>query len=337
MSATSAPFSGLVPEFGTRRPRSGVLDNAVLIRAQTQFGVVSQRQLADDLGFSRSKLHRARKAGVLVDVAPGVVRIASSPTTFESRCMAAQLSTNETGFLSAWTAARLSGLRRMPDTPIHLTTATSSRVSAPGWVDVRRSRWFDAARDCRRLDNGLVVATPLRMLFGLAADFNQFRFERAAEDAWHLGLVTPEAAADYLERHRCRGKDGTSTMERWLERALTQGRPAQSGLEHDVLRAIEEAGLPTPVRQHPLRLRTGTTIHLDIAWPNIRLGVEPGASWWHGGDVGQRRDQARDRACGEVGWLIVRFDESVRRRRHEIGEQIREIHVRRTADLRNLE
>ena len=314
-----------------------MLDKDILIRAQTQFGVVGRNQLIDDLGVSPSMLHRARKSGVLVDMAPGVLRIVSSPITFEARCMAAQLSTSETGFLSAWTAARVYGLRRMPDVPIHLTTSTARRARTPSWMTTRRSEWFDGGRDRDRHPNGLLLATPLRMLFGLAAEFNQFRFERAAEDAWHLGLVSPTAAADYLERHRCRGKNGVSTLERWLERALAQARPAQSGLEHDVLRAIDEAGLPAPVRQHPLSLRNGDIVHIDIAWPSIRLGVEPGASWWHGGDAGQRRDQARDRSCGELGWLIVRFDESVRHQRDEIGRQLRQIHTRRTTDLRNLE
>ena len=36
--------------------------------------------------------------------------------------------------------------------------------------------------------------------------------------------------------------------------------------------------------------------------------------WWHGGDARQRLDQARDAACGEVGWQIVRFDEPSCRR-----------------------
>ena len=45
------------------------------------------------------------------------------------------------------------------------------------------------------------------------------------------------------------------------------------------------AGLPEPIRQHPLLLLTGELIHLDIAWPEVRLAVEPGHSWWHGGDT----------------------------------------------------
>ena len=65
--------------------------------------------------------------------------------------------------------------------------------------------------------------------------------------------------------------------------------------------------------------------------------MEPGASWWRGGDAGQRRDHAHDRACGEVGWLIVRFDESMRYHRPDIRQRLREIHARRTADIRNVE
>ncbi len=186
------------------------------------------------------------------------------------------------------------------------------------------------------LPDGLMVVHPVRMLFGLAAAFNQYRFERAAEDAWHLGLVTPELADDYLERHRCRGKDGVSTFEAWLERARTQRRPSQSELERTLLEALDRIGLPTPERQHPLALSSGDTIHLDIAWPDVRLAVEPGSSWWHGGDAGQRRDQRRDRACNEAGWMVVRFDDTMRSDAAAAARQVDRIHRRRTADLRNL-
>ena len=139
--------------------------------------------------------------------------------------------------------------------------------------------------------------------------FNQFRFERAAEDVWHHGLVSPEQAWDYLQAVRRSGRSGVCRMETWLEKAALRPRPAQSGLELALLSIIEQAGLPEPQRQYPLRLPWGELIHLDLAWPALKLAVEPGHSWWHGGDLRQRHDQARDRACGAMGWLVVRFDE----------------------------
>lgn len=287
-----------------------------------------------DLGISRQAIARARRNGTVVRMAPDVLRFSSSPETFEMRCMALQLRFGSDGFLSAWTAGRLHGLRKMPAEPLHFTIPGDRRRDAPDWCEVHRSDWFDGSLDATRLAGGLIVATPLRMLFGLAAAYNQFRFERAAEDAWHRGLLTPSDAADYLEAHRCRGKDGVATLERWLDRALTYDRPAQSELERDLLEALDALPIPTPVRQHPLVLPSGETIHLDIAWPDIQLAVEPGASWWHGGDLGQRRDQSRDRACSEAGWLVIRFDESMRADLRSSARQVARIHGRRRRDLR---
>ncbi len=289
-----------------------MIDRTLLQLAGGQFGVVGYRQLTERLGMSKFQISRARGAGLLVDVMPGVLRLASSADAFEGRCMALQLASGGHGFLSGPTAARLHGIRKMPTTPVHFTIPPGHTITAPDWARVHVTSWYGGEVDRIRLDSGLLVATPLRTLFGLAARFNSHRFERAAEDAWHLGLVTPSDAADYLERHRCRGKDGVRTMELWLEKALGTTSPAQSDLERDVLDALARVGLPTPVRQHPITLPSGETIHLDIAWPDIRLAVEPGGNWWHGGDLGQRKDQSRDLAAAEVGWQIVRVDEHVR-------------------------
>jgi hypothetical protein len=310
-----------------------VIDKELLRLCGSQYGVVARRQMIDDLGMSSSGVHRRKRAGLLVPVTRSVMRVASSPETFLMRCMAIQLQAAGGGFLSGWTAGRLRGLRNMPTTSIHYTVPEHAHLEIPDWVSLHRTRWYSATNDRDRREDGLLIARPERMLFALAATFNQHRFERAAEDAWHLGQTNPKAMAAYLEVHRCRGKDGVGRVERWLGHALAQRRPAQSGLERELLEALARVGLPTPVRQHPLLLGSGETIHLDIAWPAIRLAVEPGASWWHGGDAGQRRDQTRDRACGEVGWHVIRLDETLRDDVAAIARQIRRIHRRRTIDL----
>ena len=69
------------------------------------------------------------------------------------------------------------------------------------------------------------IASPLRMLFGLAEQFNQHRFERAAEDVWHRGLVTPDQAGDYLAAIRRSGRTGVIRMETWLERTSFRTTP----------------------------------------------------------------------------------------------------------------
>ena len=93
---------------------------------------------------------------------------------------------------------------------------------------------------------------------------------------------------------------------------------------------IERVGLPTPVRQHPLRLADGEKIHLDLAWPAARLAIEPGHSWWH---ARRRQGQARDRACSVVGWQVERYDQSARQDKRGTALEILAIYRRRVADL----
>jgi very-short-patch-repair endonuclease len=290
-----------------------------------QHGVVSRSQFLEVEGVEKSAIHRARRSGWLVPMTRRTYRIRSSPESFAARCTAVSLELGDIGFLAGQTAARIHGLRQMGSMRIAVIVPHNQRPTLPEWTDIRVTSWYSATdRDRTRSD--LAVASPLRMLFSLAATFNQHRFERAAEDAWHLGLVSPSQARDYLELHRCRGKDGVRRIDIWLERALPRERPAQSGLELELLDAICRVGLPRPIRQHPLTLIDGDVVHIDIAWPSIRLGVEPGAMWWHGGDDRQRRDQARDVACGEVGWQILRFDETLKREPLEVARRIRRVY-----------
>ncbi|MGH9271406.1 MAG: hypothetical protein ACRDZ2_09030, partial [Ilumatobacteraceae bacterium] len=217
---------------------------------------------------------------------------------------------------------------------IECTIGEKRRATMPSWGRVHLTSWVDADRDVMIRRDGLRVSTPLRTLFRLAAVFNDHRFQRAAVDAWHRQLITPEAAADYLGAVRRSGRTGVTRFEHWLERMSFQSSPSQSGLEQDVLDALLRAGLPEPVRQLPLILLSGELIHVDLAWPDVRLGVEPGHSWWHGGDLRQRADQARDLACDEIGWRIARADQSVRKDLASFARQIRVVYGERRRSLR---
>jgi len=326
---------GDVPLGGRRRPLPSVLDADVMQRAAVRHGVLSIDELVHEFGRTRASISRARRAGIILDMVPGVVRLTSSADTFLGRCHALQLRFGDVGFLNGWTAGRLMGLRAMPREPMFVTVRHGVRRAPPSWTALHFTQWFDDDVERWRHPDGLVTASPMRTLWSLAAAFNQHRFERAAEDAWHLGLATPTEAATYLDRHRCRGKDGVLRLETWLDRAAALERPAQSNLERHFLQALEGGSLPAPERQYPLELANGEIIHLDIAWPSIRFAVEPGAAWWHGGDLGAQRDQARDRACGEVGWHVVRFDEAARRNIDGAAAEVARIYHRRRTDLRN--
>lgn len=281
-----------------------MLSTHVLRRAADQGGTLSRPQLRSGFGWSSSKLHRARERGLLIDMAPGVYLLASHTESFVARCWAAHHFGAGIGFISGQSAARWYGLRKMNATHIEYTVPPSFRRVAPDWMNLRVTGWYRQAED-RHIRGGVWMATPNRMAFSLGGTFNQFRFDRAADDAWNLGLIEPNELRTYLERHRCKGKTGVLRIETWLDRADAQRAPSHSYLERDLIHAVESLGLPALQRQWPLVLSDGQTIRLDAAWPHLRFALEPGASWWHQPGA----DHARDQGCLELGWMVMRIDD----------------------------
>src|SRR5215218_7737166 len=133
----------------------------------------------------------------------------------------------------------------MPRESIEVTILERRRATLPAPHRLVLTSWIDEERDVETRVDGIRLAKPLRTLFGLARLFNQHRFERAAEDVWHKGLVTPDEAGDYLAAIRRSGKTGVKRMEHWLEQTSFRQRPAQSGLELAFVEMIERVGLPT--------------------------------------------------------------------------------------------
>ena len=313
---------------------TGVINRPDVLHLFTSQHWVASIEQLHNLGVSPGTIQRAKRNGVLDAVLPGIVRVTGTEESFSSRAMSLQLHVGGQSFISGVSAGVLHGLRQMPRQPVEITSKQRRQVTMPSWGRLVLTSWIDQERDVETHPDGIRVASPLRMLFRLAGFFNQHRFERAAEDCWHLGLVTPRSAEDYLAEIRRSGRGGVIRFEEWLVKVSLRPRPSQSGLELDVLDAIRRAGLPEPERQYPLTLRSGELIHVDLAWPKVRLGVEPGHSWWHGGNLRQRADQARDRACDEIGWRIVRHDESVRSELAAFGLQLRIIYDERVRSLR---
>ena len=224
------------------------------------------------------------------------------------RISALSLYAGENGFVSGMSAARQLGVSCVPINYFEVMIRDRKDPQLPSWATSTRTVWRIEA-DRRTLANGLNVSSPLRTLFRCGATCSDVRFERVAEQMWHRRLITPAEAAEYLELVRRQGRNGVARFERWLEKAIERPRASQSTLEVDLAAALHDLGAPPLQRQYPLVLLNGDLIHLDLAWPEARLGLEPGGTFWHMGDEKLRSDHARDRAGDEVGWRILRFDE----------------------------
>ena len=304
-----------------------ILSPAVLHLLGRQHGVASNSQLMGHV--SRRQLKRAVDLKLLVPELPAVKRLAGVPTTAALRVMALSLYAGANGFVSGYTAANEHGVTCVPRSVFEVMVNEIRAPELPDWVCVTRTSWR-LAMDRLELADGRVVSSPLRTLFRCGAICNDVRFEKIAEQMWHRELITPDEAATYLTDVRRSGRTGVARFERWLEQAIERPRPAQSGLEIDLAHALASINLPTPIRQFEVVLNGGEAIHLDLSWPDIRFGVEPGANWWHGGNSGTRRDRQRDRACDEIGWRIVRFDEVELRDIMRCARQVATIHRERS-------
>lgn len=303
-----------------------MITSALLHLLGRQHGVASDVQLLEHL--TRRQIRRAQSVGVLSTELPGVRRLAGARPDVASRVMALSLFAGSDGFVSGMTAARQLDVTCVPPQYFEVTTVERKTPSLPTWVTCTRSRWR-VDNDRVELSDGRIVSSPLRTLFRCGATCSDVRFEKIAEQLWHLRLITPAEASEYLQVIRRQGRTGVARFERWLERAIERPRPSQSSLEVDLASAVVALGLPEPLRQFPLALPMDETIHLDLAWPNALLGLEPGSTFWHGGDAKTRADHSRDRACDEVGWRILRFDEVELRNLDACARQVRRIYRER--------
>ncbi len=155
-----------------------------------QYWVASVWQLRQ-LGVSKDAIRHACGVELILRIVPGVYQVPSARLGIEGRCMVLQLLAPNGSFISGPTAGRLYGLRRMPSSPVEITVPHHVRRVVPPWARLVTCSSIVAGRDVVWRDDGIAVASPARTLFRLAVVFNQFRFERAAEDMWHKGLVSP--------------------------------------------------------------------------------------------------------------------------------------------------
>jgi len=271
-------------------------------RISRSHGVVTVDELRRD-GVSTKQIKRLLEQGTLLRLHHGVLRVATSPDTFESRCVAASRADPQVVITGA-AAARLWDFRHVfrPDNPIALVA--HDRTPITSGVMLRRTNRLDVC-DLVERDDGIRVATPPRAWFDCARDLDDERFERLTEWVIDKHTTTPTLWR-LTARLTSRGRPGLARVHRVLSQRSDWQKPAGSGLELKVLKALERAGVGPLVRQHPLRLPNGVVIHPDGADPRIRWAVEVDHVTWHGGRFDAQRDKGRDRGARRIGWQVDR-------------------------------
>jgi very-short-patch-repair endonuclease len=305
------------------------LSPSLAAKVAASHGIVTRKLLRDD-GCTENSLRSMVAAGVLVRRHNEVYRLTTARETFESRCVAACMADSSVVVTGA-AAARLWGFRHVfrPERPIILIE--HDRTPLTRGVILRRTNVLDDIDSTLR-DDGIRVATPPRAWFDCARDVDDERFEALTE--WvldhHASVPTLWATRSRLAG---RGRPGLARVNRVLSRRAVWQRPSGSGLEVKVLRELERRGVAGLVRQHPIRLQNGVTVHPDGALPDLRWAVEIDHVTWHGGRLDAQRDKGRDRQLRRVGWQVDRVTDLEVREQLDatISELVELIEIRRTA------
>lgn len=279
-----------------------LFSSALAATIAERHGIVTVDQLIAD-GTTLTTIKHHLRGGMLVRIHHGVLRVATSPDTFESRCAAACAADDEL-IISGVAAARLWAFRHVwkTDTPIGLVAHDRTPICTG--VVLRRTNRLDASDVVDRPD-GIRIASPPRAWFDCARDVDDERYERLTE--WVLDQHTTLPTLWRLtSRMSTRGRPGLARVHRVMSKRCDWQRPAGSGLELRVLKALEAQGIGPLVRQYPLELPNGVTIHPDGADPAIRWAVEVDHVSWHGGRFDAQRDKGRDRGARRLGWQVDR-------------------------------
>jgi hypothetical protein len=207
-------------------------------------------------------------------------------------------------------------------TRLDLTVPVASRVRTSRWLRVHRS-----SRPCAVVTaRGLAATDVARSLvdtWGVAHRAQAMRgFDGVARDAVvratrerRVSVAGIEAELPAVPR-----LPGRAALVELLDRV----RPgAQSLLEILGLQALRAApGLPAPQLQYRVALPDGP-VHLDAAWPEVRLAVEFDGAAFHSDPEARQRDLRRDAALAALGWVVLRFSyEDVTRRPRRCATQI---------------
>lgn len=274
-------------------------DRALAELASGQAWTFSRRQ-AIELGLSEKMMDtRKRSAAWEPTDCPRVYRLGAHPATWEQRAWAAWLWGGPQSALSHDTAAAWYGLdrfRRLARSPTHLTTTKGVRQVPAGVITHRSSLQGPP----RRTPGGLLVASPLDTLVGIATTRAPDVVDDAMESAFDLGLLTPDALTAGLS-----ARPGSGRLRALLDRRAP-GRPRQSRLEGAFDRLVYRATGHHLTRQHPVRTPEGD-FFLDYAAVPIRVGFELDgfAKLWT--KAAKQAFLRRATALALAGWRLLHF------------------------------
>ncbi len=279
----------------------GVDDLAIAALAARQAGVFSRRQ-ALDLGATPRQVRSRTATGRWVSEATGVLGF-PGPASWQRRLWVALLHAGPTGVVGFQAAGQLHGL-----SPIGVDQTTlivdRPRRHAPDGVTWHRVE--DVAPHHLTVVRGMPVTTAARTVVDLAAVLRKGRFEQVVEDGIVRRTFTVAQVGDVLREVRRKGKPGVLLVEGTLDLLGPGEGLTRSVLERLLDEAIALAGLPDPLREHPIPTVQQLVGFADRTYEDARWIIEAGRKW-HERRRQMARDAERDVEAARRGYLTTRL------------------------------
>lgn len=255
-------------------------------------------------GVGRTRRRRLIEAELIEVIHRCVYRLAGTPDSLESRCVALCLA-HPSGFITGPTGGRLTGLRRMgTDARLHFSVPHGSNIGPIDGVVLRQTTVIEASHVQQRGD-GIRLASPPRLAFDLAADLAELDHASAVEQLLAERRCTLATLGVIGRRLVHPGRPGSSQFLHTMSQRISGG-PLESHPEVRLAQALRARGVPVVAQLTGLRLPDGRRIRLDLAVAEIRWGIEIDVHGEHFLLEGGTNDRRRDRGCHLIGWQIER-------------------------------
>ena len=265
--------------------------------ARRHHGVVT-REMA---GLDGQAWRRAVRNGLLIQLHPGVARLAGTADTVEQRVTAAALAIGSGALASHRSATFLWGAPRPEDDPVDLIVLGRRGLRNRTGICIHRpTDLTDLAPPQRR--SNIRCTNIVRTLCDLGA-VDPGGVEAAVGHALAARLVTLGALEAALLVHGRPGRTGVTALRSAIDAWSIDARPADSLLEHAMHRLVRRYRLP-PVEFH--KRIEGWEVDFWIVGTPIVLECDGWAT--HGLSHDQfERDRRRDSELIAAGWIVVRF------------------------------
>lgn len=236
---------------------------------------------------------------------------ASGPPDLKLRSLAAYRYIEGRGVLSGYSAAEVLGASCGPwDAPAEVTVPHRGQ-RRPADLLVNRSHLSPGEITQVK---GLQVTSPVRTAYDLARRGDLVERVVAVDRLANVHRFDPDLLLQFGARNR--GARGNGLVPSVLAHA---DRRSGSPMETRLRMLIVQAGLPRPEVQWVVQdERTRTAVWLDLAWPDVMIGIEYEGEGSHTEPAQVLRDVGRYTWLVDKGWRIYRYTKFEIFRRQEL-------------------